>query len=171
MKTTRLEFVLLITAAVACAKELLQYDPNPNPASVVISGNMRFTVLTSQVYTIIFPDWIQARNHYLLTKANSLMLQFLLYMYVFGLRYILLNTQPFHTIFLNKVIRIEESDVGAFENRRTIAMLNRNLPKPIFTAATAGGVLTITTQHLILTYPVGGALAAIVVVGSAPGAF
>lgn len=44
---------------------------------------------------------------------------------------------------------------GVFEDHSTIAMLNRNTPVPAFTTSTTGGVLTITTSAVKLTYKVG----------------
>ena len=59
-----------------------------------------------------------------------------------------------------RLIRMEQPKVaGSFEDRATLAMMNRALPVPAFTHAEAGGVLTITTAEVQLTYTVGAAFA------------
>lgn len=47
-----------------------------------------------------------------------------------------------------------------FEDRATLAVLNRKLPVPAFTHSESGGVLTIATSELQLTYTVGQAFSA-----------
>ena len=60
------------------------------------------------------------------------------------------------TILTPRLIRMEYAKLSAhFEDRATIAMLNRNLPVPSFTHSESGGVLTITTSQVSLTYVVG----------------
>lgn len=60
------------------------------------------------------------------------------------------------TVLTPRLIRMEQASApGAFEDRATIAFLNRNLPVPSFTHGEAGGVLTITTASVVLSYTVG----------------
>lgn len=60
-----------------------------------------------------------------------------------------------------------------FEDRATLAMINRALPVPSFTHNEAGGVLTITTAAVTLSYTLGAGFtpASLSVVGTAGGAF
>jgi len=65
------------------------------------------------------------------------------------------------TVLTDRVIRMEQSrSAGAFEDHATIAMMNRALPVPTFTSGEAGGVLTISTAQVRLTYTVGQPFAA-----------
>jgi hypothetical protein len=65
------------------------------------------------------------------------------------------------TVLTDRVIRMEYSKTpNAFEDHATIAMMNRNLPVPQFTQATNGGVLTIKTGAVQLTYAAGQAFSA-----------
>jgi hypothetical protein len=60
------------------------------------------------------------------------------------------------TVLTPRLIRMEQARVaGRFEDRATLAVLNRNLTVPPFTHAEAGGVLTITTAEVALSYVVG----------------
>jgi hypothetical protein len=63
------------------------------------------------------------------------------------------------TVLTPRLIRMEQrgnsSAPGAFEDRSTIAMMNRKLPVPAFTHAESGGVLTVITASLKVTYTVG----------------
>ena len=63
------------------------------------------------------------------------------------------------TVLTPRLIRMEQkgngSAPGAFEDRSTIAMMNRNLPVPAFSHGEAGGVLTVSTAALKVTYTVG----------------
>lgn len=52
------------------------------------------------------------------------------------------------TVLTDNVIRMEYSSKAQFEDRPTLAVLNRNLTVPKFSSATSGGVLTITTSAL-----------------------
>lgn len=63
------------------------------------------------------------------------------------------------TVLTSRVIRMEYSAAAnaQFEDRATLAILNRKLPVPAFTQSTKTGVLTITTSDLELTYTVGQA--------------
>ncbi len=49
------------------------------------------------------------------------------------------------TVLTDNVIRMEYSNSGRFEERATLAILNRNLPVPKFSTSSSGGQLTITT--------------------------
>ena len=68
------------------------------------------------------------------------------------------------TVLTPRLVRMEQrgnaSAPGAFEDRATIAMMNRKLPVPGFTHGEAGGVLTISTAALTVTYTVGQAFSA-----------
>ena len=59
------------------------------------------------------------------------------------------------TVLTDHVLRMEWSKTSAFEDRATLAVINRNTPVPSFKTHTTGGMLTITTQALKLTYKVG----------------
>eukprot|EP01116_Phalansterium_solitarium_P007898 TRINITY_DN2091_c0_g1_i4.p1 TRINITY_DN2091_c0_g1~~TRINITY_DN2091_c0_g1_i4.p1 ORF type:complete len:820 (+),score=372.39 TRINITY_DN2091_c0_g1_i4:134-2593(+) len=59
------------------------------------------------------------------------------------------------TVLTDRLIRMEYSNVGSFEDRATLAVMQRNLPAPAFTQSESGGVLTITTDAVKLTYTVG----------------
>lgn len=94
-------FFCLIASIVCKQIEILPYNPVADAKAVVISGNARFTILTS------------------------------------------------------RVIRLEYSKNGKFEDRATVAVLNRQLPVPQFSSLTMGGKLYISTQYLNLTYTIG----------------
>ena len=60
------------------------------------------------------------------------------------------------TVLTDHLIRMEYARTkGQFEDRASLAVLNRKLPVPKFTHAVAGGVLTITTDAVELEYEVG----------------
>ena len=59
------------------------------------------------------------------------------------------------TVLTSRMIRIEQSDSKRFEDRATLAIVNRNLPVPEFTTETQGGYLFIRTQDLTLRYLIG----------------
>jgi hypothetical protein len=61
--------------------------------------------------------------------------------------------------FALQLIRMEYSTTGSFEDRATLAFVNRNLAAPQFTQTTSNGVLTISTSDLTLTYTIGAAFA------------
>ena len=64
------------------------------------------------------------------------------------------------TVLTDRLIRMEQrGNATGFEDRATLAMLNRNLPVPTFTHNESGGVLTIITAAVQLTYKVGSAFA------------
>ena len=52
MAAIKFSLILLLLVDFTLAKELLNYDPIPNPNSVIVTRSMRFTVLTSQVIRI-----------------------------------------------------------------------------------------------------------------------
>ena len=56
------------------------------------------------------------------------------------------------TVLTDHLIRMEWSGDGVFEDRATLAIVNRNLPVPPFTSTLKNGVLTIKTKGLTLTY-------------------
>ena len=59
-----------------------------------------------------------------------------------------------------QLIRVEYSQSGTFEDRATVAILNRNLPLVPFHSYTAGGRLVIVTKALMLNYTIGTAFSA-----------
>ena len=60
------------------------------------------------------------------------------------------------TVLTDRVIRMEYSDVaGLFEDHSTIAVMNRNTSLPQFSTSTAGGVLSIRTSSVELSYTLG----------------
>lgn len=59
------------------------------------------------------------------------------------------------TVLSDYLIRLEYDTAGKFEDRPTVAILQRKLTVPKFSASTSGGVLTIATAGLTLTYTVG----------------
>lgn len=61
------------------------------------------------------------------------------------------------TVLTDRIIRMERLGNGSsvFEDRSTIAIMNRNLPVPVFTQNTVGNVLTIQTAKVKLTYTLG----------------
>lgn len=108
MKQPIFLFVFLSTCLVVsgfndgpASPELFNYNPLANSAAVVISGNARFTILTSQV------------------------------------------------------IRMEYKNESSFEDRPTLAIVNRNLPVPQFTQSSTTTVLSIQTEDLLLSYTIG----------------
>lgn len=56
------------------------------------------------------------------------------------------------TMLTPRMIRLEYSDTGAFEDRASLAFVNRALPAPEFSKSTADGKLLIQTEYLKLTY-------------------
>lgn len=77
------------------------------------------------------------------------------------------------TVLTPRLIRMEYAKAGSagvFEDHATIAMMNRNLPVPPFSAGESGGVVTIATQSVKLTYRVGQPFnsASLTVVGTDP---
>ena len=60
------------------------------------------------------------------------------------------------TVLTDHLIRMEYARVeNQFEDRASLAVLNRKLPVPKFSHAESGGVLTITTAAVKLSYTVG----------------
>jgi len=60
------------------------------------------------------------------------------------------------TVLTDRLLRMElASAPGVFEDRATLAFLNRALPVPAFSHAEAGGVLTVNTSSVSLAYVVG----------------
>lgn len=56
------------------------------------------------------------------------------------------------TVLSDRLIRMEWSSDGAFEDRASLAIVNRNLPVPKYTSVLKGGILTINTGKLTMTY-------------------
>ena len=56
------------------------------------------------------------------------------------------------TVLTDRLIRMEWSADGKFEDRATLAIVNRDLPVPQFTSEAAGKGVTIKTSALTLTY-------------------
>jgi len=59
------------------------------------------------------------------------------------------------TILTPSLIRMEYQSSRAFEDRATLAVVNRYLPTPQFSQSTQNGWLTITTSKMTLSYQVG----------------
>ena len=59
------------------------------------------------------------------------------------------------TILTDRLVRMEWAQDGVFEDRASLAIVNRDLPVPAFTSAIKGDVLTIKTGKLTLTYKEG----------------
>jgi hypothetical protein len=64
------------------------------------------------------------------------------------------------TVLTDRIIRIEYDVNKRWENRASLAFLNRNLPVPKFTSTVQSGVLLITTNALQLAYQTGTAFSA-----------
>ena len=60
------------------------------------------------------------------------------------------------TVLTDRLIRMEWADDGVFEDRASLAVVNRNLPVPAFKLVRQGDGLVIKTEKLTLTYK-GGA--------------
>lgn len=56
------------------------------------------------------------------------------------------------TILTDRMIRMEWSEDGVFEDRASLTFVNREMPVPKFSAGNRNGVLTIKTPSLTLTY-------------------
>ena len=59
------------------------------------------------------------------------------------------------TVLTSRMIRIQYSSSGKFEDRATFAVVNRRLPVPRFSTQTEGGYLVLETDDLTLRYRVG----------------
>ncbi len=60
------------------------------------------------------------------------------------------------TVLTDRLIRMEWSENGQFEDNATLAIINRNLPVPAFTVRTTGDGAQIRTKALTLKYDGGG---------------
>lgn len=56
------------------------------------------------------------------------------------------------TVLTSRLIRLEWSENGIFEDNATLGVVNRNLPVPKFTVKITGRTLTIKTEYLTLNY-------------------
>ena len=56
------------------------------------------------------------------------------------------------TVLTDRLIRMEWAEDGQFENRASLAIINRDLPVPAFKATKQGGGVTISTGKLTLEY-------------------
>ena len=56
------------------------------------------------------------------------------------------------TVLTDRLIRMEWSPSGRFEDHATLAVVNRNLPVPEFTVQRRGGELSIRTSAVTLSY-------------------
>ncbi|MBQ0016972.1 MAG: DUF5110 domain-containing protein [Bacteroidales bacterium] len=56
------------------------------------------------------------------------------------------------TVLTDRLIRMEYAPDGHFEDCATLAVVNRRMPVPTYSKQQRGGVLTITTRALTLTY-------------------
>jgi hypothetical protein len=59
------------------------------------------------------------------------------------------------TVLTPSLLRLEYSENGVFEDRPTVAVVNRLLPVPSFTYQTTNGVLVITTSEIQMQYQIG----------------
>ena len=59
-------------------------------------------------------------------------------------------------VLQDRLIRAEYDPTQRFEDRATVAILQRKLPVPVHKAYAAGDILTITTDALVLTYAAPG---------------
>lgn len=59
------------------------------------------------------------------------------------------------TVLTPRLIRMQYAAGSTFEDRATLAVVNRNLPVPNFKSSTTADVLTITTSDVELTYAIG----------------
>jgi alpha-glucosidase len=66
-----------------------------------------------------------------------------------------LSGQARFTVLTPRLIRMEWSDTGRFEDRASLVFINRRQPVPAFRAAVRRGWLTVTTDALALRYRVG----------------
>lgn len=64
------------------------------------------------------------------------------------------------TVLTNKMIRIEYSSTGKFEDRATFAIVNRRLPVPSYTTEESDGYLYIRTSDVTLRYKLGSVIKA-----------
>ena len=62
------------------------------------------------------------------------------------------------TVLTPRMIRIQYSSRGLFEDRATFAVVNRNLPVPEFSTREENGFLYIETEYLTLKYRIGSAI-------------
>lgn len=53
------------------------------------------------------------------------------------------------TVLTDRLIRMEWAEDGEFEDRASLAIVNRNLPVPRYSSAAKDGVLTIKTGNLV----------------------
>ena len=56
------------------------------------------------------------------------------------------------TVLTDRLIRMEWAEDGVFEDRASLAIVNRNLPVPGYSSSIRNGTLTIKTDKLTLTY-------------------
>ena len=56
------------------------------------------------------------------------------------------------TVLTDRLIRMEWAEDGVFEDRASLAIINRNLPVPKFTCSKKNGTFTIKTGKITLTY-------------------
>ena len=56
------------------------------------------------------------------------------------------------TVLTDRLIRMEWSASGAFEDNATLAIVNRNLPVPAFSVKRSGDAVTIKTDRVTLNY-------------------
>lgn len=76
------------------------------------------------------------------------------------------------TVLTDRLIRIEQSGDGQFEDRATLAVLNRKVDSvPSFSHSTSNGVLTISTDAITLTHKIGQPVSSGVTVVSSNGKF
>ncbi len=56
------------------------------------------------------------------------------------------------TVLTDRLVRMEWADDGIFEDRASLAIINRRLPVPSYTVNSSNGVLTLRTDRITLVY-------------------
>ncbi len=93
-------------------------------------------------------------------KRLAILLSFLLPSAVFGAENnpvakpeaVVVSGNARFTVLTDRLIRMEWAADGVFEDNATLAIVNRNLPVPAFKKSEKGGVLSLKTDKLSLTY-------------------
>lgn len=67
------------------------------------------------------------------------------------------NSSIRFTVLTSRLIRMEYAQSGKFEDRPSLAFVNRRLPVPMFSTSWNGGVVSIKTSDLMLKYSGNGA--------------
>lgn len=73
---------------------------------------------------------------------------------------VVVNKNARFTVLTDRLIRLEWSPVGVFDDRASFAVVNRNLPVPKFTTSRTADTFILETGSLYLSYAIPGGLAA-----------